>query len=294
MNNDDFEEPIESLDDTPVSSEQSHDYTDMIGSEAGLKSNITDTSVAFGKHEDIGILPPNKDNDGKGSLGKKILFTIVVLLAMGFVGFGVYYYLSMANSRAKDKVKTKDLTYDVGVDLSMDPKDYATFKGVSPTNCYVDLANVDVNKAGKYEYQVVCGNEAYKGNITIKSNSDEKEEPSTIEPSAYLICTSGVEFNDDNVSAIYIVDSLGLDEDGKYLNVATREYHIMYFDGNKYKEDKASASDKKFKEYEGTVTFEDSKNEVKVVSSLKDDNIAKDSESITKQYTEKGYTCVKK
>ena len=168
MENQDFNEEIESLDTEPTN--EVKDYSNSLGNSLGIDPNVV-SKFYFLKKEEIGILPPKKEDNNKPSIIKRILFTVAVLFSLALVGFGVYYYLSMANSKARGKVVPKDLVFDVNTELSHKPEDYATFRTISADNCYVDLNNVDVTKPGKYSYSIVCGNESFPGVIVIRDTT---------------------------------------------------------------------------------------------------------------------------
>lgn len=172
MNNQDqnFDDGIETLDIEPQTAKINNgvdDYSNNIGSSIGISPSYI-SNIDLSKKEQIGFLPPEKEEKKKKKNIVKLFVTIIIVcLSIALVGFGVYYYLSLANSKAKKKVIPKDLVFDVDTNLSTSPLDYATFNGVSSTNCYVNTKDVDTKKSGKYNYSIVCGNEKYDGTITI-------------------------------------------------------------------------------------------------------------------------------
>lgn len=176
------DEEIESLDIEPVTEplDIMSDYSNTIGTNVGIDPTHI-SNIDLSKKEEIGFLPPKKDIKKKKTNVLKLIVTILIVLASIFlVGFGVYYYLSLANSKAKNRVIPKDLVYEKGVSLSNNPADYATYNGISSTNCYVNTKDVDINKSGNYNYQVVCGNDAYNGTITISDSEAPKVAVKTV------------------------------------------------------------------------------------------------------------------
>ena len=345
MDNSNIEEPIENLDDQPITDIPSApiDYSNEFNTSSGINSSYV-TKLNFSKKEDIGLLPPGRnDNYRKLSLIKKILFTIVILASLAAIGYGLYYYLSLANSKAKNRVKTNELIVDIGASLSTNPEDYATFKGISSANCYVDLKQVDSKSVGKYTYSIVCGNEKYPGSIIIKDgvlpvvttkpitkikNSDllaedfiitceddskcthkfkddskvkeylssageyeiliitsdesnnqveSKEKLTVIEADIayYLTCTN-MGFSEDNSYMKTQEDKLAFDNNNSFLGIANRKIVFNYFESNKYKNEK-SGNSTGFKDYQGTVTYNDDKYEVTF-------NFVLDNETLNSEY----------
>lgn len=168
--NQQFDDGIETLDIEPQTAKINNgidDYSNNIGSNIGISPSYI-SNIDLSKKEQIGFLPPEKEEKkAKKNIVKLFVTIIIVCLSIALVGFGVYYYLSLANSKAKKRVIPKDLVFDVDENLSTSPLDYATFNGISSTNCYVNTKEVDIKKSGKYNYSIVCGNEKYDGTITI-------------------------------------------------------------------------------------------------------------------------------
>ena len=179
MDNQNTEEEVELLEEPIIKNNVQSDYSNTLGSTSGIDPNFI-SDLNFNKREEIGILPPNIEKNKSKKPFKAIIVILVVLLSLAFVGFGVYFYLSRANSKAKDKIVPNNLSFDIGTTLSLSPTDYATFKGMSSENCYVDLSAVDTNKAGQYSYSIICGNESYQGTIEIKDVNAPKVETKDI------------------------------------------------------------------------------------------------------------------
>ncbi len=112
---------------------------------------------------------PDPDKKPNDSL-KKIVFLIVIILLMAGVSFGVYYYLSIANSKKKGgKDVNKPIVINerkvvIGTDISKYLND--NFK-----NCQFENTNFDSSKIGTYPLNMTCGNMKYEGKITVEEIS---------------------------------------------------------------------------------------------------------------------------
>lgn len=126
----------------------------------------TNGFVEPNKAENIGAMPPSKDQQKQTKPANKILFILLIVSLIAVVAYGVYYYLSV--SKSKVEVTPKEVAISVGDTLSTNPSDYATIKGTNPANCTVNTLNVDVATMGSYEYTIECNNKAYKGTVVVK------------------------------------------------------------------------------------------------------------------------------
>ncbi len=129
----------------------------------------------------IGTTPPisyEPEKKPKAKNNNKILFIIIIVLVLAVVGFGTYYvlkYTDLLNNNAKDvTITTKNLEFNMGNELSSNVADYAEISGTEYTNCNVDYGNIDINKAGVYEYTVSCGEVKKSGKITILDTTSLK------------------------------------------------------------------------------------------------------------------------
>ncbi|MEG1363840.1 MAG: hypothetical protein RSC92_05375, partial [Clostridia bacterium] len=120
------------------------------------------------KVENIGTVPPPIINNNKKKQKplNKILFTILIIVLICGVAYGVYYYLSL--SKPKVTVKTKPLIVNVDAKLSDNINDYVTITGANSANCVLNTSNVDTKKEGEYTYKVTCGKESFSGKIVVK------------------------------------------------------------------------------------------------------------------------------
>ena len=125
----------------------------------------------------IGTTPPisfEKEKKPKKK-GSKILFVLLILLAMVGVGFGTFYvlkYTDLIKKEAAISINVKELVLNVGDALSTNINDYASINGTDTKNCSLDTSSVDVTKTGKYEFTIKCGEIQKIGNITIIDNRD--------------------------------------------------------------------------------------------------------------------------
>lgn len=129
----------------------------------------------------IGTTPPisyEPEKKPKMKKNNKILFIIIIVLVLALVGFGTYYVLNYTDlinkSSSTVTISTKNLEFEMGNALSDNVADYAEINGTSATNCTLDKQNVDITKAGVYEYTVTCGETQKTGKITIIDNSPLK------------------------------------------------------------------------------------------------------------------------
>ena len=129
------------------------------------------------KKENIGMTPPMRPEEKKKSnpVGK-VLFVLLILALMAGVAYGVYYYLSLANSKKSISVTLKELTLNMNNSLPTVTEEYATITGTDSKSCVVDTTKVDITKVGTYEYTLACGENSYNGKINIV----DKELPTVI------------------------------------------------------------------------------------------------------------------
>ncbi|MBE6156794.1 MAG: hypothetical protein E7161_03515 [Firmicutes bacterium] len=124
----------------------------------------------------IGTTPPISFEPEKKPKKKsnKILFIIIVLVALAAVGFGTYYvlnYTDLLEEKEQVTVTIKDLQYNLGDSLSANINDYAAISGTDTRNCSLNTTNVNVNALGIYEYTITCGDIVKTGKVTIVDNT---------------------------------------------------------------------------------------------------------------------------
>ncbi len=119
----------------------------------------------------------NDPNNKKGrtkSLITKIVFAFGILLLMGLVAFGVYFYLNLGKKKVNEKPKfiLSDKEIYIGTKLSDSILDYGNFSDIDISGCTLDTSKVDTSKVGTYEYSMVCDGSKYTGKITIINKYD--------------------------------------------------------------------------------------------------------------------------
>lgn len=114
--------------------------------------------------------PPTADGTGKNrkKAGKKktwVLLLIFVLIAA--IGFGVYYFLTMAKTSSEKVINTKDVKVELGSALSNNIDDYANIAGYNKNECSLNLDNVNIEKVSTYKYTITCGKTNKEGLVIV-------------------------------------------------------------------------------------------------------------------------------
>lgn len=115
-------------------------------------------------------VPPIFEEEGKGKKkkeGNKTLIVLLLILLVAAIGFGVYYFLTMAKDSATNSIKTKEVKVELGSTLSNNIEDYATISGYNKNDCKLNLDNVNMNKVSTYKYIVTCGKVSEEGTIMV-------------------------------------------------------------------------------------------------------------------------------
>ena len=100
----------------------------------------------------------------------KIIF--YVLIFVGLIGGGIYYYLNYKNS---NHLKLKDVTIELGSKLPQDKETYIETN--NPSAYTIDLSMIktdeegNVNSAGEYSYKVKGSGETKKGKVYVKDTT---------------------------------------------------------------------------------------------------------------------------
>ena len=116
-------------------------------------------------------MTPNPDKKPHDTL-KKVIFVIIILLLMGAVAFGLYFYLSLGNKK-KDLFSINDVQVYVGQTISNNISDYGSFSKVDVASCLITgLDKVDINTPGVYEYSVTCDKIKRSAKIEVLSLVD--------------------------------------------------------------------------------------------------------------------------
>ncbi len=156
---------------TPATQDPTPAFTNPQTIGAGPVPGFTDPNS-------IGTTPPislEKEKKPKKK-GNKIIFIILILVLLAGVGFGTYYVLNYTDLITKHTVQTnivtKDIEIMVGEELSSNISDYAEITGTASSNCQVNKGNIDTNKAGVYEFVVICGDTKKTGKINVINNPE--------------------------------------------------------------------------------------------------------------------------
>ncbi len=143
-------------------------------------TNVNSNSNGFveaKKVENMGVeVPQNSNNGNKKKPMNKVLFIILIVVLLGAIAYGVYYYLSLGKTASGKKsnidVKTNNLELPINTPLSTNINDYATISGTDSKNCNLITTNVNINKEGTYEYSITCNDGVtHRGNVTIINNN---------------------------------------------------------------------------------------------------------------------------
>lgn len=141
-------------------------------------NNLNGNSNGFvepNKVENIGTVPPPKENEKHPM--KKVLFVLLILVLIAGVALGVYYYLSISQkSKITITPKNDPTLISIGDKVSTSVVDYVTISGTDSKNCSVDVSKVNSKEAGEYEYTVTCGiekgkNKEYIGKVKVGDGS---------------------------------------------------------------------------------------------------------------------------
>lgn len=170
-----------------------------VGYQAGVSTPV-DYATPMTNFDEIGTTPdldPKAKMPGNKKGGKLLVFLLIIIL-IGALGAGSYYFINIKHIFDKSSVQLKDLIVEQGNPLSENINDYATFSNTSSSNCIQDLSKVDINVAGSYTYTIKCGDKEYSGKITVKDTT-----PPKAKVKANVIQLDEI----DNVTAESFVDS---------------------------------------------------------------------------------------
>ena len=113
-----------------------------------------------------------KDPDKKGNeVIKKIIFVVAILVLMGGVAFGVYYYLSLGTKKKNTVNFTlDDIKIGLNEELSKNVIDYGNFSTVDISTCSLNISNVNVSEVGTYNYTVTCKKSTRTAKIIVEND----------------------------------------------------------------------------------------------------------------------------
>ncbi len=148
----------------------------------------------------------NKPQKEKPSLIKQVLFILLILMLMGGVAFGVYYYLNLAknknNQNSTPTFLLNDITIKVGDKLSSSLNEYGNFSNLDITNCKLNTNEVDTSKAGTYPYYVVCSTSKYTAKVIVVEGENGDNTSSQNEfkiKNEFVYLTKGSEINPERL-----------------------------------------------------------------------------------------------
>ena len=156
-------QPIPGTEGTP-----SPQFSNLTANTVGINSgNLNNNFVSPQKIDNIGAIPPTGNEPSKKTKKpmSKVLFTVIILLLIAGVAYGVYYFLSQSK---KVKLEGKTVNIDLGSTLSTNINDYFTIKTGSSSLCNtVNIKNVDTKTPGSYKVTVTCGKDTFTSTVVI-------------------------------------------------------------------------------------------------------------------------------
>lgn len=113
----------------------------------------------------IGMVPPNSNATEKPKKkSNKTLIVVLAIILIAAIGYGVYYYLHMGNKGNQLKLKT--VKVEINSTISTNINDYIE-SGKADSSCTSNFNEVLINKAGTYDYKIICNSGTYKGTIIV-------------------------------------------------------------------------------------------------------------------------------
>ena len=129
---------------------------------------------------EIGTVPPisntpiptptmNTEEPKAKKKKNKLIFVIIIVLLIAAVGVGVYIFLNVSNKPAKVSVTPKEVTIEVGGEVSTNIQDYATFTGMNGSTCTLDTSAITDTSVlnAEYAFHITCGTATYDGTAKI-------------------------------------------------------------------------------------------------------------------------------
>lgn len=134
-----------------------------------------------------------KKKDRKDKKGNsKLVIVILLLILIAAIGFGVYYFLTLAKNKTTNTFTTKEVKLELGSILSYKVEDYVTLQGFKAEDCTLNLENVNINKVSTYKYTVTCGKTTSEGTIIV----DDTTKPEVITNDLTLLPNSTLNASD--------------------------------------------------------------------------------------------------
>lgn len=180
-------------------------------------------------------VPPVFEEEGKGKKKKegnrKTLIILLLILLVVAIGFGVYYFLTMAKDVSNNSITTKEVKVELGNTLSNNIDDYAVINGYNKNDCKLNLDNVNINKVSTYKYTVTCGKVSEEGTIIVDDTTKPKVVTNdlTLLPNATLNAEDFIEECADATKCSYEFQT-----DVTNLTKTTGEYDITIIVSDEY------------------------------------------------------------
>lgn len=158
---------VESLDVMPNHSEPV--ARPIPGTENTNLANNINNFTNSNKAENIGVMPPQNDKPVKKKTMNKLLFIILIIILIGAVAYGVYYFLNISNNTVKLTAKT--INIGVGETIPDDIKEYAIVTKGNINICSLNTKNVNASQIGEYEAVITCGKNTYKAKVIVSDKT---------------------------------------------------------------------------------------------------------------------------
>lgn len=185
-------QPIPGTEGTPAPT-----FSNLTANTVGINNqNLNNNFVSPQKIDNIGTIPPTGNEPSKKAKKtmNKVLFTLLILILIAGVAFGVYYFLSQSK---KVKLEGKTLNIDIGATLSTNINDYFTIKTGSSSLCNtVNTKNVDTKNPGSYKVTVTCGKDTFESTVIV---ADKQSPQVSIKP-VFKTVNDAISINDFIIS----------------------------------------------------------------------------------------------
>lgn len=141
----------------------------------------------------VPIPPIFETENKKPKKNNKLIFIILIVVLIAGVGFGIYYFLTMAKTKAPiANVNIKEIKLELGNEISQNIDDYVTITGYNRNDCTLDTKNISTNKVGTYKFYVSCGSQKVEGTAIV----DDTTSPEVITNEVIVLPNSTVAATD--------------------------------------------------------------------------------------------------
>ena len=119
------------------------------------------------------IPPVIEEEPKKKKKGNKLIFVMIIVLCIAAVGVGVYILLNISNEPSV-VVTPREVTIEVGSEVSSNIDDYATFSGIASSSCSLDTSSItSTEEVGAiYNFNITCNGVTYTGTATVVDTTD--------------------------------------------------------------------------------------------------------------------------